>query len=132
MRNPSLLLPVLVILAGPLARADAPPTVEHQPALCAVPDEPLSLCATISDDGNVAAARLYFRRAGQKYYSFVDMSFTGVDYCGTLPAPKHGKTKVIEYYVQAIDGFCNWLVAMGQQPTSASEDSLIASRTGRR
>ena len=81
---------------------DDPPAVEHQPAPCTVPDKPVSLCAAISDDGNVATARLYFRRAGEDYYAFVDMAFTGVSYCGTVPGPRE-KTKAIEYYVQAVD-----------------------------
>lgn len=84
------------------ARADDAPAVEHQPALCAVPDKPLSLCASISDDGSVAAARVYFRRAGEDFYAYVAMTFTGVGYCGTLPAPL-ARTKAIEYYVQAVD-----------------------------
>ncbi len=102
MRN--VLAPAFVTLllgAGP-APADDPPVVEHQPALCTVPEKPLSLCAAISDDGTVATARIYFRRAGEDYYSFVNMSFTGVSYCGTLPGPRE-KVKAIEYYVQAVD-----------------------------
>ena len=91
----ALLLPVL-------ARADEPPVVDHQPALCTVPEKPFSLCAEISDDRGVAAARLYFRKAGEDYYAFVDMAFTGVSYCATLPAPRE-KTKAVEYYVQATD-----------------------------
>lgn len=91
-----------LVLPAPLF-ADDPPVVEHQPALCTVPAKAVSLCAAISDDGTVAAARLYFRREGENFYSFVDMSFTGISYCGTLPAPREGKTKAIEYYVQAID-----------------------------
>ena len=67
-----------------------------------MPDKPLSLCAAISDDGNVATARLYFRRAGEDYYAFVNMAFTGVSYCGTVPGPRE-KAKAIEYYVQAVD-----------------------------
>jgi hypothetical protein len=96
--------PALVLLLLPLAkaRADDPPAVEHQPAPCTWPDRPLSLCASISDDGNVAAARLYFRRAGEDYYAFVNMAFTGVNYCGTLPGPRE-KAKAVEYYVQAVD-----------------------------
>jgi hypothetical protein len=96
------LVPTLV-LTPTLALAVGPPAVEHQPALCTVPGKAVSLCAAISDDGTVAAARLYFRRDGERYYSFVDMSFTGLSYCGTLPAPRKKKTKAIEYYVQAID-----------------------------
>ncbi|MCG6926761.1 MAG: hypothetical protein LJF30_15805 [Acidobacteria bacterium] len=96
--------PALVLALAPaLSWADAPPAVDHQPALCTVPGKAISLCAAISDDGTVAAARLYFRRAGERYYSFVDMSFTGISYCGTLPPPRKKKTKAIEYYVQAID-----------------------------
>jgi len=91
-----------LLLAPAAARADDPPTVEHQPALCAVPDKPLSLCAAISDDGSIATARLYFRRAGEDFYAYVAMAFTGVSYCGTLPAPL-SRTKAIEYYVQAVD-----------------------------
>ena len=98
------LAPALVLLLVPAAptRADDPPAVEHQPALCTVPEKPFSLCASISDDSNVATARLYFRRAGEDYYGFVNMAFTGVSYCGTLPGPRE-KTKAIEYYVQAVD-----------------------------
>ncbi len=100
MRMRALVLVVAVLPA--LAAADEPPLIEHQPASCTVPEKPLSLCAAISDDGTVAAARVYFRKAGKDYYSFVDMAFTGVNYCATLPAPR-AKTKAIEYYVQAVD-----------------------------
>jgi hypothetical protein len=93
---------VLLLLPAGHARADDPPAVEHQPALCTWPEKPLSLCAAISDDGNVATARLYFRRAGEDYYAYVNMAFTGVSYCGTLPGPRE-KAKAIEYYVQAVD-----------------------------
>jgi len=96
------LAPAFVLVTATLALADDPPAVDHQPALCTVPDKPLSLCAAVSDDANVAVARIYFRRAGEDYYSFVQMGFTGVSYCGTLPAPRE-KAKAIEYYVQATD-----------------------------
>jgi hypothetical protein len=85
-----------------LGAADEPPLVTHQPVVCTLPEKPLSLCAEISDDGTVARARLYFRKAGRDYYAFVDMAFTGVSYCATLPAPR-AKTKAVEYYVQAVD-----------------------------
>ena len=93
---------VLLLLPAALARADEPPVVEHQPAVCTVPEKPLSLCAAISAERNVATARLYFRRAGEDYYAYVSMAFTGVSYCGTLPGPRE-KTKAIEYYIQAVD-----------------------------
>lgn len=85
------------------ARADDPPAIEHQPAGCTIPNQAISLCASISDDGTVQKARLYFRKAGEDYYNFVDMAFQGLSYCGTVPAPREGKIKTLEYYVQAID-----------------------------
>jgi hypothetical protein len=48
-------------------------------------------------------ARVYFRKAGQDFYNFVDMGFTGLNYCATLPAPREGKVRSLEYYVQAAD-----------------------------
>jgi hypothetical protein len=103
MRKPFLAPALVALLLPAAARGDDPPAVEHQPALCTVAGKPISLCAVISDDGTVATARLYFRRAGETYYTFVDMTFTGVSYCGTLPAPREGKTPALEYYVQAVD-----------------------------
>ena len=98
----ALALALLPLLQAAGARAE-PPQVEHQPATCTVPGQPVSLCATITDDGQVAKARLFFRAAGEKFYSFVEMEFGGINYCGTLPAPREGKVKSIDYYVQAID-----------------------------
>lgn len=92
----------LLLVPAASASADDAPAVEHQPALCTVPGKALSLCAAISDDGSVAAARVYFRRAGETYFSYVNMAFTGVSYCGTVPAPRE-KAKAIEYYVHAVD-----------------------------
>jgi len=103
MRKLLLVPTVLVMLQPSSVLANTPPSVEHQPALCTIPDKAVSLCAAISDDGNVAAARLYFRKADERYYSFVDMTFDGLDYCGTIPAPRDGKVEAIEYYIQAID-----------------------------
>ena len=94
---------LLIAGLGALARADDPPVIEHQPAPCTVPEKPIELCAAVSDDGSVAKARVYFRKAGEEFYSFVDMTFGGIRYCGTLPAPREGKVKTLEYYVQAID-----------------------------
>jgi hypothetical protein len=106
------LAPTLVLILLPaLALADEPPVVDHQPVVCTVPEKPLSICAEISDDGSVARARVYFRKTGSDYYAFVDMVFTGVSYCATVPAPR-ARTKTFEYYVQAVDD--------GYQPTLSS------------
>ena len=96
------LVPWLLLLSSSAALANDPPSIDHQPALCTVAGKPIALCAAISDDGQVAVARVYFRREGEDFYSFVPMSFTGVSYCGTLPAPRE-KAKVVEYYINAVD-----------------------------
>jgi hypothetical protein len=94
----------LALLGSPLALlADDAPVVEHQPVPCTIPGKPIALCATVSDDNQVAKVRIYFRRAGEDFYSYVEMAFTGLNYCGTLPAPLEGKIESIEYYVQAVD-----------------------------
>jgi hypothetical protein len=100
---PCLLLLGPLLLAPLAARADDPPSVEFQPTPCSVPDKPIRLCASVADDNQVGAARIYFRPAGEKYFSFVDMAFGGINYCGTIPAPREGKVKTLEYYVQAMD-----------------------------
>lgn len=79
------------------------PDVVHQPSPCTVPGKAISLCANVTDDGQVAKVRIYFRPAGEKFYSFVDMAFTGMNFCGTLPAPREGKTQAVDYYVQGVD-----------------------------
>jgi hypothetical protein len=89
-------------LSAVIAAAE-PPSVEHQPVPCTVPDKALSICATITGDRQVAKSRVYFRAAGDKFYSFVEMAFGGLSFCATLPAPREGKVKTLEYYVQAVD-----------------------------
>jgi hypothetical protein len=95
---------LLSLAAGlPAAWADDPPVVEHQPLPCAVSGRALSVCATVSDDVQVARARVFFRPTEEKYYSVVDMVFGGIQYCATLPAVRRGRTAALEYYVQALD-----------------------------
>jgi hypothetical protein len=93
----------LIVLALARAASAEAPNVDHQPSPCMVPEKPASLCASITDDGQVAAARIYFRPAGEKFYSFVDMVFGGLSFCGTVPGTRAGKVQVVEYYVQAVD-----------------------------
>lgn len=93
---------LLVFVAAAAAYAD-PPSVSHQQVPCTVPGQPFQICATVTDDGEVAKARIYFKAEKDKYYSFVDMAFGGIEFCGTVPAPREDKTKQVEYYVQAVD-----------------------------
>lgn len=101
MRRAGILL-LSVAVSAP-AHGDDPPTVDHQPIPCTIPAQPASVCAVVSDDSNVARARVYFRPAEDKFYSYVEMSFGGLNYCATLPAPRQGKLKAIDYYIQAVD-----------------------------
>ena len=94
---------VLAAVLAPTPAQAEPPSVDHQPSPCTVPEKAVSLCASITDDGQVAASRIYFRPAGEKFYSFVDMVFGGLSFCGTIPGPRTGKVQTIEYYVQAVD-----------------------------
>ena len=84
------------------ASAEAP-AVEHQPSPCTVPNKAVTLCATVTDDGQVAKVRLYFRASGEKFYNAVDMAFGGINFCGTIPAPREGKLQSVDYYIQGID-----------------------------
>ena len=102
MRLPPSLAAALLLAALPVS-ADEAPVVEHQPLPCTVPEKPIAMCATASDDNEVARVRAYFRRQGEDFYSYVEMAFTGLNHCGTLPAPREGKLTAIEYYVQAVD-----------------------------
>lgn len=90
-------------LPAALAFADDPPTIEHQPIPCTIPGKPISVCASIADDAMIAKAKVYFRAADEKFFVWSEMLFGGLNYCATLPAPREGKLKAIEYYVQATD-----------------------------
>jgi hypothetical protein len=103
MSRRSLALLVTLIGLSSAALADDPPVVEHQPVPCTIPDVAIAICAPVSDDAMVTSARVYFRSAGEDYYSYVEMAFTGLQYCGTLPAPRQGKIDAIEYYIMAVD-----------------------------
>ena len=95
--------PLSILLAAAAPALADPPSVDHQPVPCTVPGQPFTVCATVTDDGQVERARVYFKAEDAKFYSFVDMAFGGIEFCGTLPAPREGKLKTVEYYVQAVD-----------------------------
>jgi hypothetical protein len=97
------LLPVALLGLALPALADDPPTIEHQPIPCTIAGKPISICATIGDDSAVKRASVYFRPANDRYYSSVEMTFGGLNYCGTLPAPREGKLQILDYYVKATD-----------------------------
>ena len=92
----------VLVLSAAVASAEEP-AVEHQPSPCTVPNKPITLCATVTDDGQVAKVRLYFRASGEKFYNVVDMTFGGINFCGTIPGPREGKVQSVDYYIQGID-----------------------------
>jgi hypothetical protein len=94
---------VALLLALPVVAAAEPPIVEHQPVPCTIPNKPMSLCASITDDSQVAKARVFFRKTGEKFWYVTDMSFAGMSYCGTVPALRENRAKSLEYYIQGID-----------------------------
>jgi hypothetical protein len=102
MRLMALLATALLMAPGAL-QADDPPTIDHQPVPCTVPGKAIALCGAIADDAMVGAARVYFRPVKDKMFYYVNMAFQGLQYCATLPAPREGKARGIEYYLQATD-----------------------------
>jgi hypothetical protein len=104
MRPSSLTLPAaLALLAVTASAANQPPDIDHTTFACTVANHAISLCATITDDTQVAKARIFFKRGGETFFSFVDMAFGGMNFCGVIPAPLEGKVRLVQYYIQAID-----------------------------
>ena len=93
---------VLLFFCVP-ALAGEGPDIDSQPVPCTLPEKAFTICARVTTDGQITAARVYFRREGADFFSFVDMAFGGINYCATLPAPRAAKAKGVEYYVEAID-----------------------------
>jgi len=97
----------LVWTCAPL-HADEPPRFEHQPIPCTVPPC-RSLCAPSSVTTTLSRKlRYFFRPAREKYFTMAKMAFGGLNYCATLPAPRDGKLREIEYYLQAVDSGVNF------------------------
>lgn len=93
----------LALLASGGAAQETAPEIVHQPALCTIPDTPISVCAVVSDDGRVVKVRAFFRPEGERHFSFVELEPRGDEYCGALPAPREGKMDRLEYYLWAVD-----------------------------
>lgn len=80
-----------------------PPSVEHQPPGCTIDSKPSEICALVTDDGDIAKVRLYYRKPGEKDYFLTEMAFSGAQFCATLPGVRASKSKSIEYYISAVD-----------------------------
>jgi len=91
----------LLVAASAAAVADEP-IVDHQGVPCNPPESFPRVCAFLADDGEVKAARVYFKTSSQERFYWVEMRYDGVEFCGTLPRPGRRQTDV-EYYVWAID-----------------------------
>jgi hypothetical protein len=101
-RAPALGL-ALTALATAAAAQEIAPEVVHQPANCTVPGKAVSVCAAVSDDGQIVKVRTFFRAEGERYFSFVEMEPRDESYCATLPAPREGRMEQLEYYLWAVD-----------------------------
>lgn len=78
------------------------PVIDHQPITCTLPEKYPRICTYVADDGEVKRARVFFRAKGQEAFYWTDMTFDGIQYCATLPAPKK-TVRSIEYYIWAVD-----------------------------
>jgi hypothetical protein len=103
MRAASTLAAGLLLLAVTASAANQPPDIDHTTFKCTLSNRGISLCATVTDDTQVAKSRIFFRRGGDTFFSFVEMTFGGMSFCGVLPAPREGKVRLVQYYIQAID-----------------------------
>jgi len=82
---------------------NAPPMITHTPVSSATASQDLAIAATITDDGGVTGATLYYRRSGQTGFTATAMSPSGNQYSGIIPGTEVVSPGV-EYYLSATDG----------------------------
>ncbi len=83
--------------------ADQAPTIIHTPVTTALEGTDMTVSATITDDGGVTGADLYYRRGGQTSFTTVSMTATRADYSGIIPGGSV-TSRGVEYYISATDG----------------------------
>src|SRR5206468_609265 len=96
------ILMTTLCIAAARAQAD-PPLVHHEAVSCAVAGQRIPVCAIMTANKGIAEARLYFRPAGEKYYSYAPMTFGPRGYCATLPPLRKGRNAKLEYYLYGTD-----------------------------
>jgi hypothetical protein len=79
------------------------PLIVHTPVSSAPAGQDLAITATITDDGGVTGATLYYRRSGQSSFTATAMSPSGDQYTGIVPGAEVVAPGV-EYYLSATDG----------------------------
>jgi hypothetical protein len=82
---------------------NTPPVISHTPVSSAPAGQDLNITATITDDGGVTGATLYYRRIGQTGFTAAAMQPSGNQYTGTVPGTEM-VTPGVEYYLSATDG----------------------------
>ena len=81
---------------------DQPPVIAHTPVTQATEGAPITIKATVTDDGNVKDVMLYYRHQGGASWSSVEMLGSGTQYSATIPA-KDAIKGSLEYYIGAED-----------------------------
>ena len=86
------------------SRPNQPPAIAHTVSSSAWPvGEAATVTATITDEGDVAAATLYYRTGGESSYAEITMTHgTGHSYAATVPASAVTSRGVL-YYMTATD-----------------------------
>jgi hypothetical protein len=87
----------VLVLVGASAEAQTP-TIDHQPAACAVAEKFPRMEARFAPPETVAAARVVFQGQSSEWYS-VAMKSEGAGFIGVLPKPKKS-LKWFRYYLE--------------------------------
>jgi hypothetical protein len=91
-----------MLLAASTVRADDPPTIEHTPALHRREQGDLPLRRDQRRPERLRGPPL-LPQGRRRLLQLRGHGLRGTQYCGILPAPREGKVRTIEYYVQAVD-----------------------------
>jgi hypothetical protein len=96
------LLCIALLLVFSASAVAEEPLIDHQPVICSIPEKNPRVCAYVADDGEIKKVRVYFRAERKDAFYWSEMTFDGIQYCGTLPVPKKS-VRGVEYYIWAID-----------------------------
>ena len=113
------LTPVLGLLCLVSTTSAQPPTIQHDPASCAVAERFPRIEATFAPVDRVAIARVVFQGDTNDWYSVL-MKREGSRFAGTLPKPK-SSLKSFRYYLEVTDR------DVGTNRTPEQETSIVRS-----
>ena len=102
------------------------PVVTHTPLTTAYTGTNLMIRANITDDVSVGSAKVFYRTAGQSEWTSAELSASGSQWSGMIPADKLDPAG-LEYYIEASDGFNTGRVGSAETPILVQ---IIASPCG--